>query len=100
MGAGPRRKASVGPFDSSDREDQAPSCRGGRRGNPRAMPNAEKKREVIELERYRKAAAQRAAQKPPPPPRQGLLGGRRHAGVLLILVLAACALVYFLPRLL
>jgi hypothetical protein len=62
------------------------------------MPNAEKKPEVIELERYRKAAAQRV-QKPAAPPREGFLGGRRHAGLLLILVLVACAVVFVAPRL-
>jgi hypothetical protein len=62
------------------------------------MPNAEKKPEVIELERYRKAAAERAAKPAPRPPREGVLGGRRHAGLLLILVLAACAVVFLAPR--
>jgi hypothetical protein len=66
---------------------------------------AEKKPEVIELDRYRKAAEARAAQEAAAReaaakrPREGALGGRRHAGLILILVLIACAIFFVLPKL-
>ena len=66
---------------------------------------AEKKPEIIELDRYRKAAEARAAQEAAAReaaakrPRESMLGGRRRAGLALILVLLACALFFILPRL-
>jgi hypothetical protein len=62
----------------------------------------EKKPEVIELDRYRKAAQVRAAKqaaksarKAPP---ERILGSRRHAGWLLLLVILAFAALTFVPR--
>ena len=66
---------------------------------------AEKKPEIIELDRYRKAAEARAAREAAAReaaakrPRESMLGGRRHAGLALILVLVACAVFFVLPRL-
>jgi hypothetical protein len=66
---------------------------------------AEKKPEVIELDRYRKAAEARAAAHEKArvaaakAPRESMLGGRRHAGLWLILVLVIVAVMSILPRL-
>ena len=67
---------------------------------------AEKKPEVIELDRYRKAAEGRAAREAAAreaaarrPKSERMLGGQRHAGLWLILVLLVVALVSVMPRL-
>ncbi|HET9159154.1 MAG TPA: hypothetical protein VFN88_00950 [Caulobacteraceae bacterium] len=66
------------------------------------MSSPEKKPEIIELERYRKAAHARAAQqaakasrKAPP---ERVLGSRRHAGWLLLLVILVVAALTIAPR--
>jgi hypothetical protein len=67
---------------------------------------AEKKPEVIELDRYRKAAEARAAREAAAreaaakrPKGERMLGGQRHAGLWLILVLVVVAVVSVMPRL-
>jgi hypothetical protein len=67
---------------------------------------AEKKPEVIQLERYRKAAEARAAREAAAReaaarrPKESMLGSQRHAGLWLILVLVVAAALFILPRLL
>lgn len=61
----------------------------------------EKKPEVIELNRYRKAAQVKAEQqaKAKTPRPEPLLGKRRNAGLLLIVILVAAVLLLVMPRL-
>jgi hypothetical protein len=68
----------------------------------------QKKPEVIELDRYRKAAEARAAKKAAaekaaksgrPAGKEKLLGSRPNAGLLLILVLVLAAALLILPKL-
>lgn len=69
-----------------------------------AMPPPNKKPEVIELDRYRKAAEVRAAEAAAKAkaaqrrPREGFLGSRRNAGWLLVLVIVVAAVLLIAPQ--
>lgn len=72
-------------------------------------PNGQDHRpEVVDLRRYRQAAAKRKPQAAPPPPNRGrrpgqrepFLGPRKNAGVILLIVLAVMLALWLLPALL
>jgi hypothetical protein len=64
--------------------------------------------EIVDLRRYRQAAAKRKPQAPPPPnnrarrpgQREPFLGSRPNAGMILVLVLVVLAALWLLPTLL